>query len=129
MEVIDDGCDTQENNISKRIEYSGYVVDLVKSLIDVPCGGQILLDGMSMFQTSHPRLLDVYPELLWQIWCSVHVATALFATAQSSAFIIVLALSLPPALAIDRQHSSTVEGDNRPPQLSSLRAKRRKLHP
>ena len=35
----------QQNNTSKAVEYKGKVPELVKGMLDVPHGGQIIMDG------------------------------------------------------------------------------------
>lgn len=37
----------QVNKVSKRTEYRGELFDMVRAIVEVPCGGQILLDGPS----------------------------------------------------------------------------------
>ena len=38
-------CGVQQNNTSKAVEYKGKVAELVKGMLDVPHGGQIIMDG------------------------------------------------------------------------------------
>ena len=35
----------QQNNTSKAVEYKGKVAELVKGMLDIPHGGQIIMDG------------------------------------------------------------------------------------
>ena len=35
----------QQNNTSKAVEYKGKVAELVKGMLEVPHGGQIIMDG------------------------------------------------------------------------------------
>lgn len=48
----------QQNAVSKRNEYQGEVLDLVHSLMDIPNGGMLLLDGKT-FSGISTSLVDI----------------------------------------------------------------------
>ena len=52
----------QDNKISRRTEYRGHLLELVKALIDIPSGGQIILDGKA-FQGISSALVEIYEKI------------------------------------------------------------------